>query len=216
MPWQKIGREERRAAPSQASFCQNVLDFSGTKDLRMQIVKMSVPTSRADPVRRNGKTLSHPPPARKRNCDATRGGTIRDGARLEAAPPEVTRHFFKKFCATSRGAASCRAIPQDAMSARDQGKHWFFRMFSAFLGPRSQTTHSPPAFQCPRSGFHCFQCRPPSRSPSARTRQDAASPTAGRRTGGTGASPVHLRIKAHGLQIPCPPPCTSPTFHIRG
>ena len=38
----------------------------------------------------------------------------RMGARLEAAPPEVLRRFFKRFCGTSGGAASCRAIcPRD-------------------------------------------------------------------------------------------------------
>ena len=38
----------------------------------------------------------------------------RMGARLEAAPPEVLRRFFKRFCGTSGGAVSCRAIcPRD-------------------------------------------------------------------------------------------------------
>ncbi len=52
----------------------------------------------------------------------------------------------------------------------------------------------PPDFQCPRSGFHGFPCWHPSRSPSAGTRQDAASPNCEP----TAASP------------PLPPSSTSP------
>ena len=43
-------------------------------------------------------------------CARCAGGMTSGGARLEAAPPEVLQCFFKKFCVSSGGAASCRAI----------------------------------------------------------------------------------------------------------
>ena len=53
-------------------------------------------------------------------------------------------------------------------AARDYGKHWLFRLFSAFPPPHPRhPIRIPPAFQCPRSGFHGFQCRHPSRIPPA-------------------------------------------------
>ena len=42
----------------------------------------------------------------------------RQAARLEAAPPEVMRCFFRRFRATSGGAASCRAIEDGERKGR--------------------------------------------------------------------------------------------------
>ena len=39
-------------------------------------------------------------------------------ARLEAAPPEVMRCFFRRFRATSGGAASCRALEDGERKGR--------------------------------------------------------------------------------------------------
>ena len=69
-------------------------------------------------------------------------------------------------------AARARPGGRTSQGARDYGKHWRFHLFSAFLKSLGQDARAPadrplpPAFQCPRSGFHGFQCWHPSRDPA--------------------------------------------------
>ena len=86
-------------------------------------------------------------------------------------------------------AARCRIPQRGAHYLREImeniGISACFPIYSRLAGGPPAPRHPirfPPAFQCPRSGFHCFQCRHPLRFPSARARQDAAPP----RTGPTG------------------------------
>ena len=74
-----------------------------------------------------------------------------------AGPPEQASRDFRR----------CGFQPRRWMC--DHGKHWRFRLFSAFLEPRGRDARAPAAhplsslFPCPRSGFHGFQCWHPSR-----------------------------------------------------